>query len=318
MQQKVSAEEMRPLAVARQAEALGYHSVWFPDHVVMERHTATRHPANESGTRVYGDRPVMLDVVTTMAAVAAATERVRLASSVLILPYRHPLNVAHQFATIDVLSGGRVIMGVGSGWARGEFDALGVPYEKRGALTEESVELIRAAWTQDWLDHDGVFFRIEDVSMDPKPLQKPHPPIAYGTSTPIGARRAARVADAIYPMFVDTYTDPSRLQVLRDEVIREADRLGRDISNFDLYILASALITDGHHALARQRVRPTLTGTSEQILVDLDRFASYGCSLVNVNLDVRSGTMSEYEELLDRFAREVLPDAARIEPRAFT
>jgi probable F420-dependent oxidoreductase len=279
----------------------------------MERSTDNAHPSNESGKRVYPDRPTMLDVPTTMAAIASATERVRLAPSVLIAPYRHPLNVAHQFATIDVLSGGRVLMGVGSGWERGEFAALGASYDDRGAVTEECIEVWKAAWTQDWISHSGRFFQIHDVSMDPKPVQRPHPPIVYGAVTKPGARRAARVAYAIYPMFLETHGDPARFEPLREEVLREAERIGRDVSGFEMYAFASCLPTDG----PAPEPRPTLTGTPEQILGDLERFAASGYSLVAVHLDVRSGTMAEYGELVDRVGREVVPAAAAIAARPF-
>src|SRR5438067_10786079 len=153
--QRLEPGEMRLVELAQLAERLGYHSLWLSDHVCMGRDLGTKHTANESGTRAYPDRPVMLDVVATMGALASATERIRLAPSVLIAPYRHPLNVAHQFATLDVLSGGRVIMGVGSGWERGEFAAVGASYADRGPVTEECVEIYKLAWKQDWLSYDG-------------------------------------------------------------------------------------------------------------------------------------------------------------------
>ena len=130
--QRLGPDEMRPVELAEHAERLGYHSVWFSDHVVMGRTATTRHTANESGTRAYPDQPVMLDVVACMGAIAARTERIRMASSVHIAPYRHPLNSAHQFATIDVLSAGRLIVGVGSGWDTEEFAAVGADYGHRG------------------------------------------------------------------------------------------------------------------------------------------------------------------------------------------
>ena len=121
---RLEPEAMRPIELAQLAERLGYHSLWLSDHVCMGRDLGARHTANESGTRAYPDQPVMLDVVATIGALAATTERVRLAPSVLIAPYRHPLTVAHQFATLDVLSGGRLIMAAGSGWDPQEFAAL--------------------------------------------------------------------------------------------------------------------------------------------------------------------------------------------------
>ncbi len=306
---RLEPEAMRPVELARHAERLGYDSLWFSDHVCMGRDLGARHTANASGTRAYPERPVMLDVVATIGAVAAATERVRLAPSVLIAPYRHPLTVAHQFATLDVLSGGRLIMTAGSGWDRQEFAAVGADFEHRGAVTEECVEIWKHAWTQPWLDWHGRFYEIADVSLEPKPVQKPHPPIVYGAVTEAGARRAARTSDGLYPMFLDAYADPARFDGLREVVRREAERVDRDLSAFRLYAFASGLVTDTG-ANGRRR---TLTGSAEQVLGDLERFAAHGYSHVTMHFEVASGTTDELFEIVERFAAEVLTEASALQ-----
>ena len=140
---KIPAAEMRPVETAVLAESLGYHSVWLSDHIVTERVTeGAPHVANVTGKRAYPDRPNMLDVPTTLGAIASRTTTLRLAPSVWIAPYRHPLVAAHMFATLDVLSGGRVIVAYGAGWERGEFEALGRRLEDRGPLTDETVEVM--------------------------------------------------------------------------------------------------------------------------------------------------------------------------------
>lgn len=314
--QRLDPAEMRTVELAELAERLGYHSVWFSDHVVMGRTVTTRHTANESGTRAYPDQPVMLDTVACMGAIASRTRRIRLASSVHIAPYRHPLGSAHQFATVDVLSNGRLIVGVGSGWDPEEFAAVGASYEERGAVTEECIEIYKKAWTQPWLDHEGRFFTIRNVSMEPKPVQKPHPPIVFGAVTPAGARRAARVADGLYPMFLDSHADPGRFDDLREAVLREAEKNGRDLAGFRLYAFASGLVVDAGDELARRERRRTLTGTPDQVLADLERFAGHGYSHVTMHFHVRSGSIDELFEIAERFAEEVLPDAREIDARA--
>lgn len=314
--QRLDPAEMRIVELAELAERLGYHSVWFSDHVVMGRTATTRHTANESGTRAYPDQPIMLDAVACMGAIASRTTRLRLASSVHIAPYRHPLTSAHQFATVDVLSNGRLIVGVGSGWDPEEFAAVGASYEDRGRVTEECIEIYKKAWTQPWLDHEGRFFTIRNVSMEPKPVQKPHPPIVFGAVTPAGARRAARVADGLYPMFLDSHADPGRFDNLREAVLREAEHDGRDLSGFRLYAFASGLVVDDSDELARRQRRPTLTGTPDQVLEDLERFAEHGYSHVTMHFHVRSGSIDELFEITERFAADVLPGAREIEARA--
>jgi len=312
--QRLTPEEMRVVELAQLADRLGYHSLWLSDHVCMGRDTGTRHTANESGTRAYPDRPVMLDVVATLGALAATTERVRLAPSVLIAPYRHPLTVAHQFATLDVLSGGRLIMTAGSGWDPQEFAAVGGDFEHRGAVTEECIEIWKHAWTEPWLDWRGRFYEIVDVSLEPKPVQTPHPPIVFGAVTEVGARRAARTCDGLYPMFLDAYADPGRFGRLREAAAREGQRVGRDLSRFRFYAFASGQVTsapiDGR--------RRTLTGSAEQVLADLERFAAHGYSHVTLHFDVQSGTIGELFESVERFAEEVLPAARELEPSAAT
>lgn len=311
--QRLEPAEMRVLELARLADRLGYHSLWLSDHVCMGRDLGARHTANESGRRAYPERPVMLDVVATIGALAAATERIRLAPSVLIAPYRHPLTVAHQFATLDVLSGGRLIMTAGSGWDPQEFAAVGADFEHRGAVTEECIEIWKHAWTEPWLDWHGRFFEIADVSLEPKPVQTPHPPIVFGAVTEAGARRAARTSDGLYPMFLDAYADPGRFDGLRDAVRREAERAGRDLSGFRFYAFASGALTDSGTGGRRR----TLTGSAEQVLDDLRRFAAHGYSHVTMHFDVPSGTIGELLETAERFAQEVLPAAAAIEAAPF-
>ena len=306
---RLEPDAMRPIELAQLAERLGYHSLWFSDHVCMGRDLGATHTANESGTRAYPEQPVMLDVVATIGALAAVTERVRLAPSVLIAPYRHPLTVAHQFATLDVLSGGRLLMTAGSGWDPQEFSALDADFEHRGAVTEECIEIWKHAWTVPWLDWHGRFYEITDVSLEPKPVQKPHPPIVFGAVTEAGARRAARTSDGLYPMFLDSYADPGRFARLREVVLREGERVGRDLSGFRLYAFASGLVTDPIDGDRRR----TLTGDADQVLGDLERFAAHGYSHLTMHFEVASGTIEELFEIVERFAVEVLPTAAALE-----
>jgi probable F420-dependent oxidoreductase len=310
--QRLEADEMRVADLARLADRLGYHSLWFSDHVCMGRDLGAKHTANESGTRAYPDRPVMLDAVATIGALTGVTERIRLAPSVLIAPYRHPLTTAHQFATLDVLSGGRLIMTAGSGWDPQEFAAVGADFEHRGAVTEECIEIWKHAWVEPWLDWHGRFYEITDVSLEPKPVQKPHPPIVFGAVTEVGARRAARTCDGLYPMFLDAYADPGRFDGLREAVEREGERIGRDLSGFRYYAFASGRLT-GTPVEGRRR---TLTGSAEQVLADLDRFAAHGYSHVTMHFEVPSGTIDELFDTVERFAEEVLPGARELRPAA--
>ena len=316
--QKLPAEEMRPVEVAQLAERLGYHSVWFSDHVCMGRDEGAFHTANTSGTRAYPNQPTMLDMIATMGAIAGATSTIRMASSVWIAPYRHPLVAAHQLATVDVLSAGRLIVGVGSGWDPQEFAAVGGDFEHRGSVTEEQIEIFKHAWTAPYVDFHGRFYEIQDVSLEPKPVQQPHPPLVFGAVSEIGARRAARTCDGIYPMFLDSYGDPGPLRASA----RRGPARGRAHRARRLGVPHVRLLL-GAGGRARRRgggasPRMTLTGTADQVLADIERFAAAGYSHLTMHFDVARGRWQEYLEIAQRFAEEVIPAARAITARSFT
>jgi len=311
----MSASALQPVRIAQLIEQLGFHSMWFPDHVCMPLQSASEHVANTSGQRAYESHHVMLDAAVTMGAVAVSTNRLKLGTSVLISPYRHPLSDARQFATVDHLSNGRLLFGVGAGWMREEFAAIGVPYEGRGPRTDECIEIYKRSWTQEVVSFHGRFYQLDNVSMDPKPVQPPYPPIIYGGVTPGGARRAIRYCDGFYPIFLDTYADPSRYADLQDVIRREAEKLKRDVSCFSMIGVASARLTAADAPEAQAKPRQICTGTSGQILDDLVRFAEAGYSLVILFFDCPSGQVAELEEQIQRCGQEVIPHAGQITPK---
>ncbi len=309
----IAAEAMRPVEVAQLAEASGFHSMWFPDHVCMPLSSTSPHVANASRTRAYEPRHTMLDAAVVMGAVATSTERLKLGTSVLIAPYRGPLNDARQFATVDVLSKGRLMLGVGAGWMQEEFDALGLPYADRGERTTECIEIYKRAWSDEVVGFEGKHYRFAELSMDPKPLQKPRPPILYGTVVPAGARRAARHCDGLYPLFLDPGADPFRFAPLQEIARRELAALGRDPADFHMMAAASMRITDGSDPPTSRRERPICTGTPAQILEDLERFARAGYSLVVAAFDCPSGKMAELRDQIERAGSTLVREASGLQ-----
>ena len=304
---------MRPVEVAQRAERGGFHSMWFADHVCMPLSSTSGHVVNESRTRGYEARHVMLDAAVTMGAVAAATSRLRLGTSVLIAPYRTPLSDARQLATIDVLSAGRLIVGVGAGWLAEEFAALGIPFAERPTRTDEAIEIYKRAWCDDVVSFSGRHHRFADISMDPKPVQKPRPPIVYGGVTRAGARRAARLCDGFYPLLLDPGADPFRYAALQDDVRRVLDAERRDPATFFMLAATSMRITDASDPLARRKARPICTGTAEQVLDDLSRFARAGYSLVVCAFDCPSHSVDELCDQIERAGSEVIEHAAGLD-----
>jgi probable F420-dependent oxidoreductase len=178
------------------AEETGYHLVMVSDHVAVTPDVATRYPAP------------FYDPFLALAWLAARTRRVELGTTVLVLPYRHPLAVARLAANLDRLSGGRLVLGVGAGWAREEFAALGLPFDRRGAMSDEYLDVIARAWATERLSYAGRFVAFRDVATAPPPLRRP--PIWVGGSSPGALRRAVRHGDAWHPIRF-------RLGWLRDE-----------------------------------------------------------------------------------------------------
>src|SRR5437867_13131124 len=179
-----------PDSLARWAtlvEALGYHLVMISDHVAPTPDVAAKYPA-----------PIY-DPFTTLGWLASATRRVELGTTVIILPYRHPVQTARMAATVDRLSGGRFIFGVGVGWAKQEFEALGVPFERRGAVSNDYLAAIKTLWTNDVASYAGPFASFKDVHTGPRPLRSPHPPIWVGGSSDAALRRGAPHRHALHP-----------------------------------------------------------------------------------------------------------------------
>jgi len=307
-------EHMQPVRVAQWIEQAGFHSLWFPDHVCMPMTSSSFHTANASGKRAYQDHHNMMDAAVTMGAVAATTSRIKLAPSCLIAPYRNPLSDARQFMTVDQLSGGRVMLGVASGWMTEEYDAVGIDYAERNQRTKECIEIYRAAWRDEAVSYDGAHYRFDNISMDPKPAQSGGPLIAYGGNSPFGARRAIRLCDALYPLFLDSHAEPDRFAPLQDIIRREAEKIGRDVTQFSMFCASSAHIVDADHAASRANPRRICTGTAEQILSDLHRFAAAGYSMVVCMMECASNTLVELEEQIQRFGEEVIPEAKGIKP----
>jgi probable F420-dependent oxidoreductase len=166
----------------------------------------------------------MPDPLISLAYAAAVTKRLRLATGILILPQRHPLYVAKEAASLDVLSGGRLILGIGVGWLREEFDALGIPFEQRAARTAEAVRAMRSLWKPEPEPFEGKFFRWGKLESHPKPVQQPGVPIVVGGHTELAARRAARYGDGFFP----GVTEEEKLVWLLGIMKEECKKVGRD------------------------------------------------------------------------------------------
>ncbi|MDO8476620.1 MAG: TIGR03619 family F420-dependent LLM class oxidoreductase [Candidatus Rokubacteria bacterium] len=185
--------------LVQRAEALGFSSVMIADHVVFPVAINSKYPYTVTGA--FPDQGDALEQLSLMAFIAGKTRTLRLVSSVMIVPHRNPVVTAKTLATIDVLSHGRVTVGVGVGWLREEFRALGAPdFDRRGAVSDEYIRIMKTLWTECPASFTGRFYRFEAVQCLPAPVQKPHPPIWVGGHSPAALRRVARLGDGWHPV----------------------------------------------------------------------------------------------------------------------
>ena len=179
-------------AVGQEAERRGVHTIWVGEHAVsFDRHDS-RYPYAADGRMPLPADSGLLEPFTTLAYLAAHTTRVRLGTAMCLLPQRNPVYTAKEVTTLDWLSGGRVDFGVGVGWQREEFEALGVPWERRGARTDEYLEVLRRLWCEDPSSFTGSFYSLPSCHQFPKPVQRPHPPLHFGGEGDAALRRTAR------------------------------------------------------------------------------------------------------------------------------
>jgi len=289
------------LPLAERVDAAGYDAIWVTDHVAIPRGPASSYPNSASGQPPWAPDVDYLEPLTTLAYLAARTRRARVGTSVLVVPVRPPLVVAKMLASLDVLSGGRLIVGVGTGWLAEEFEALGVPFARRGARTDEYLRALKECWTSDAPRFEGEFVRFADVSMNPKPLQKPHPPIWIGGHGPRVLRRVVELGDGWTPM------------ALRPAGLHEPDGLAAAVRELH-GLLAKAKREPESVTIAVKLPlkfgraagdRPLMTGTPEQIAGDLRRYRAAGVD--HFALDFLATEAAEMHETVDRFTREVRP-----------
>lgn len=265
-------------AVAQRAEALGFESVWVAEHLVFPAQIRSRYPYAADGVPPINPATPLLDPLLVLMQVAARTERIRLGTNVYILPLRHPLAVARMAMTLDLLAQGRFIFGIGVGWLEEEFEAAGVDFATRAGRTREYVRAIRVLWTEPEPSFAGRYVSFGPLKFEPKPAQKPHPPIVFGGESAAALRRAAALGDGWYGVGHTPLTAGEQVARLR-ALLTEAERPDAPFE-----------ITVSH-------------GASELTVDDVARYAEAGVHRV-VSLPWRRGR--EAEEGLQRLAERVL------------
>jgi probable F420-dependent oxidoreductase len=270
------------VGLAERAEALGFDSVWTHDHVFNVAHVFER----------IGGRPYY-EPLTLLSYVAARTRRVRLGTSVLVLPYHNPVRLAKTAATLDVLSGGRLILGVGVGAVESEMEAMGTPFKERGAFTDEAIAVMRTLWTEEDPRFMGKYSRFAGMKFSPKPIQKPIPLVIGGVSR-AAIRRAARLGDGWHPLGLSPDALRQGLVALREEL----RACGRDPAQVPVSIAMSIMgSTPRRHGLGTQPA---------EIRRNAKAYADAGVETLIVSAN--TSDPREAQAVMEMVARDVLPE----------
>jgi probable F420-dependent oxidoreductase len=259
--------------LAETAEGLGFESLWTVEHAVVPEGYGSRYPYSRSG-RMPGPEEVPIpDPLVWLAWVAARTSTIRLATGILILPQRNPVILAKEVATLDVLSGGRAILGVGVGWLKEEFNIIGVPFDERAARTDEAISALRALWTQDAAEHHGAAFDFTGAKSYPHPWQPGGVPIVVGGHSPPAARRAGRLGDGFFP----ARGNENELRPLIAEMRSAAEAAGRDPGSVEITLGGAEDLNEARALAALGASRLTIPPPAFEpagLRVGLERFAA--------------------------------------------
>ena len=287
------------MEAARSAEAQGFDAVWSADRVVTPWQIHTPYPYSENHEFIVPpDRP-FLDSLTCLAFLAGCTEKITLGISVLVLPYRHPLYWTRVAVSIERLSKGRLIMGVGVGWMEEEFAAQGVSFKDRGRMTDEQLQIVSRLWSEEHISFQGQHYQFEDIAFYPKPIQQPRIPIWVGGEGLSAQRRAGRYGDAWFPYFV-TIT-PAELRAGYATAQRIATEAGRNPAQVRLACCRPIEVTQ----TPVPQDESVLRGTPEQLVEALKGYQQIGVD--HLALQFMVPRWPERVEQIERFAREVMP-----------
>jgi probable F420-dependent oxidoreductase len=275
------------LGIAREADRLGFDWLTVPEHIVMPREMVG----------VMGPR--FPEGLAAAAVLAGATTRVKILTYVLVLPYRNPVVLAKQIATLDFLSGGRVTLGAACGHLEREFEVLGVPFAERGRRTDECILAMKELWTSPAPSFHGRWVRFDDIAFEPRPVQKPHPPIFVGGNSRPAMRRAARLGDGWLPWLVTREQLPGCLAYLMEQP-GFAERRG----TFEVVMPLTAFeIEDYSH---RERGETKLPGKRDEIVDEIGALERAGTTVTQV-VPPRTASLTHLREWTDWFGREVMP-----------
>jgi probable F420-dependent oxidoreductase len=295
------------MTLAQRAEAQGDAYLGVADHLIVPAQTGERYPYTADGVWPGAPTGECFDAIATLAFVAGCTQRIKLLTSVIVVPHRPAVLTAKLLLTADVLSGGRVVAGIGAGWMREEFSALGAPpFAERGAVTDEYLRAWKLLWTQDRPALDGEYAKFADVVFMPKPVSQPHPPIWVGGESPAALRRTVQFGDGWYPVSNNQkipLNTPARLKSGISALHRAAEKAGRDPASIDIgyvwFMPPSWTARPGPDG-----GRQMFSGSGDAMLADAAALREAGVRHVIVYL--QRPTIEQTLDVQQRFAEDVV------------
>jgi probable F420-dependent oxidoreductase len=292
--------------IAHLGEAVGFDYLTLTDHVALPDTATPGYPYSTTGEFYTPDPGHRVEQLTTAAWIAAKTNKIRIVLAVMVVPHRPAVVTSKMLATIDVLSGGRLVVGIGAGWLKAELDAVATtPFADRGAVTDEYIDAMRTIWTQDKPVFHGKYVHIDGLLTDPKPVQKPHPPIWVGGESGPSMRRAARIGDAWYPIgsnnahLLDTLprlaAGIARIRELTKAAGRDPAAMGV-VYRVKRHGQPAPLATDGYRKL--------FTGTVANTIEDIATLREIGVTAIDFDFEGRDAAKSAAD--MKKFRDEVL------------
>ncbi len=294
--------------IARKGEEFGFDTLLTGDHILVPKNISSVYPYTEGGEFPGSGSGESMEQITLLSYIAGQTSKIRLVTSVLIVPHRNPLIAAKSLATLDLLSEGRLVVGVGVGWMREEFQALGLPpFEERGAVTDEYIRAFTVLWTEDDPHFQGKYISFDDISFLPKPVQKPHPPIWVGGESRPALRRTAELADGWYPLGSNpTFPmgTPEQLKAGLERLAGYAERFGRDPSTIE------TIYRTHQFELLKQTAGPDrlpFVGDADQIAGDIRQYQDMGVTSMIWDFLRQTDDLDSMLGLMEDFSTQVWP-----------
>ena len=295
----IDGDEIRRFAV--HVEALGFESIWAGDHVVLPAGGTTGYPYTEDGSFQRPSEIPFIEPLTLLSYIASVTSRIRIGTTVIIVPYRHPVVQAKMFASLDQLTNGRVICGVGVGWLEKEFEVLDAPYAERGPMTDEYIEIFKCLWTDALPHYEGKYHRIDGITFEPKPAQKSGIPIWVGGHTRRAVRRTVDHGDAWHP----TRMTPEYVADMLPYLRTYAEERGRNPNDITISLKRALHFTDlGMAEGGNPLAAGTLTGTATEVADDIKRCEDLG--IQQVTFDFRTSDIDECMKVVEHLATSVM------------